>query len=550
METEQMNETPASGAPAGQPDTRPEKKKPSLQALKKLGGKKKKWVKVLIVLAVVAAVVAGCVAKMAGSVNEQLAGGYLVAAAQRQDLTVSVSGTATLQPADSYNVTTLLSGDIIDAPFEEGDLVTKDTLLYAMDSSDAQDSMDRAQISVQQAQMAYDQAREALHPTAPISGTVSEVYVHNGESVNAGSQLARIVASTDLTIDFLFPYTSPSDFYVGQPATVFLDGYDGTQGGTVSYVSNSTTITSNGLQAVSVRVRMNNPGAVSDAATASAIIGSFISYGQSPVSMPASSVVYAAGSGTVNDFSLMAGSTVQKGQTLCTVESETVRDQVENARLSLQSAQLSASTAADAVEDYNITSPIAGTVIEKNFKAGDKVDGASSGTLAVIYDLSYLEIEMAVAELDIGKVEVGQKVEITADALEGQTFSGVVDKVSINGTTANGFTNYPVTIVIEDYGDLKPGMNVSATILGEEVPDALCIPVDAVDRGNTVMVPGPGALSADGLSVADVTKIETKEISLGRSDDAYIEVTGGLEEGDIVLINNQASTLMDLMMGG
>ena len=546
METEWMNETSAE-APSAPAAEKPKKKKFSLKGF---GGKKKRWLKVLIILAVVAAIVVGCVARMAGNVNTQLAGSYLVATVTRQDLTVSVSGTATLQPADSYNVTTLLSGDIIDAPFEEGDLVSKDTLLYTMDSSDAQDSLDRAQISVQQAQMSYEQAQEALHPTAPISGTVSEVYVHNGESVTAGAQLARIVASTELSIDFLFPYASPSDFYVGQMATVFIDGYSGTQTGTVTNVSNSATITSNGLQAVSVRVRLNNPGAVSDAGTASAVIGSYSSYGQSPVSMPASSIVYAAGSGTVNDFTKLAGSTVTKGETLCTVESESIRDQVENARLNLQSAQLSAGTAADAVDDYNIKSPIAGTVIEKNFKAGDKVDGASSGTLAVIYDLSYLELEMAVDELDIGKVEVGQEVRITADALEGETFTGVVDKVSINGTTANGATSYPVSIIIEEYGDLRPGMNVSAQIIGEEVPNALCIPVDAVERGNTVTVPGPGALSEDGQSVVDITKLETKEVTLGRNDDEYIEVTGGLEEGDVVLINNQASTLMDMMMGG
>lgn len=547
METEWMNETSAEpqSAPA------PEKQEKKKFSLKGLGGKKKKrWLKILIVLVVVAAVVVGCVSNMTKNVNNQLSSSYLVATAARQDLTVSVSGTATLQPADSYNVTTLLSGDIVSAPFEEGDLVAKDTLLYTMDSSDAQDSMDRAQISVQQAQLAYQQAQEALHPTATISGTVSEIYVHNGESVNAGAQLAKIVANTELSIDFLFPFAAPSDFYVGQSATVFVDGYAGSQMGTVTYVSNSSTITSNGKQAVSVRVRLNNPGAVSDAVTASAVIGNYSSYGQSPVSMPASTIVYATGSGTVNDFTKLAGSTVTKGEVLCTVESETIRDQIENARLSLQSAQLSASTAADSVDDYNIKSPISGTVIEKNFKAGDKVDGASSGTLAVIYDLSYLKLEMAVAELDIGKVEVGQRVEITADALEGQTFEGVVDKVSINGTTTNGFTNYPVTIIIEDYGDLKPGMNVSAEIIGEEIPNALCIPVDAVDRGNTVTVPGPGALNEDGTAVVDITKLETKEVTLGRSDDEYIEVTGGLEAGDVVLIRNQASTLMDMMMGG
>ena len=547
METEWMNETSAE-TPSAPETEKPEKKKFSLKGF---GGKKKKrWLKILIALVVVAAIVVGCVSSLTKNVNNQLSSSYLVATATRQDLTVSVSGTATLQPADSYNVTTLLSGDIVSAPFEEGDLVAKDTLLYTMDSSDAQDSMDRAQISVQQAQLAYQQAQEALHPTATISGTVSEIYVHNGESVNAGAQLAKIVANTELSIDFLFPFAAPSDFYVGQSATVFVDGYAGSQMGTVTYVSNSSAITSNGKQAVSVRVRLNNPGAVSDAVTASAVIGNYSSYGQSPVSMPASTIVYAAGSGTVNDFTKLAGSTVTKGEVLCTVESETIRDQIENARLNLQSAQLSASTASDAVDDYNIKSPIAGTVIEKNFKAGDKVDGVSSGTLAVIYDLSYLELEMAVDELDIGKVEVGQEVRITADALEGQTFSGVVDKVSINGTTANGATTYPVTITIADYGDLKPGMNVSAEIIGEEIPNALCIPVDAVERGNTVTVPGPGALSEDGLSVVDVTKLETKEVTLGRNDDEYIEVTDGLEEGDVVLINNQASSLMDMMMGG
>ena len=266
--------------------------------------------------------------------------------------------------------------------------------------------------------------------------------------------------------------------------------------------------------------------------------------------MPASSVVYATASGTINDLNKLSGATVSKGEVLCTVESETTRDQIESARLNLESAQLSAGTAAGSVDDYNITAPISGTVIEKNFKAGDKVDGAASGTLAVIYDLSYLKLEMAVDELDIGKVEVGQKVEITADALEGQTFTGVVDTISISGTTVGGATSYPVTIILEDYGDLRPGMNVSARIIGEEIPDALCIPVDAVGRGNVVTVPGPGAMNEDNTAVADITKLETREVTLGRNDDVYIEVTGGLEEGDIVLIENQASSLMDMMTSG
>ncbi|MFR7894787.1 MAG: hypothetical protein ACLU38_12690 [Dysosmobacter sp.] len=135
-------------------------------------------------------------------------------------------------------------------------------------------------------------------------------------------------------------------------------------------------------------------------------------------------------------------------------------------------------------------------------------------------------------ELDISKVEAGQSVTITARTRwKDRRFTGVVDNVSINGTTAGGATSYPVTILIKDYGDLKPGMNVSATIEGDRVPNALCIPVDAVNRGNTVTVPGPGAMNADNTAVADVPKLETREVTLGKSDGSIIEVTGGLEGG-------------------
>lgn len=511
--------------------------------------KAKKWLKILVVLVIVAAVVAGCVANAAKKANDQMNSSYLVSQAVRQDLTLSVTGTATLKPADSYNVTTLISGEIESAPFEEGDLVSKGDLLFTMDSGDAQNNVERANISVSQAQLAYQQAKEGLSPVATISGTINELYVHNGDNVTAGSPIAKIVSSMDLSVDFLFPYAKSTDFYVGQPATVYAGNFDAPVSGTVESVSNSASVTSNGLSAISVRVKILNPGVLSDSMTATAQIGSYGSYGQTPLNLGGASTVYATASGTVQNLTKLAGSTVKQGETLCTVESENARDQIKNAKLNLENAQLAASMAADSLDDYNIDSQITGTVIEKNFKAGDKVEGMNSGSLAVIYDMSYLKMEMAVDELDIGKVAVGQTVEITADALEGQTFSGVVDKVSINGTTAGGATSYPVTIIIENYGELKPGMNVSATIQGDMVPNALCIPVDAVNRGNTVLVPGPGAMNADNTAVIDASKLESREVTLGKNDGDSIEVTSGLEEGDIVLILNQSSSMMNMVMG-
>ena len=53
-----------------------------------------------------------------------------------------------------------------------------------------------------------------------MSGTVSEVYVQNGDSVNAGTELLKIVGDNNLYIDFQFSYADPSNFYVGQSATI------------------------------------------------------------------------------------------------------------------------------------------------------------------------------------------------------------------------------------------------------------------------------------------------------------------------------------------
>ena len=530
MEKEQLLEETGCVDAAQEP-----KKKKKLS----LGGKKGK--KRLIAAVVVLALVAAAMKLLSGGGQQMPVASYQAETVQRRDVGITVTGTATLEPADAYNVTTLMSATILSAPFEEGDLVDKDTLLYTLDSADARDSVSRANISTQQAQLSYEQAQEALKPTAPISGIISEVYAHDGDSVTAGAELARIVTSTDITADFLFTYVSPSDFYVGQSATVFLDGVDGSVQGTVVSASDAATVTSNGKQGCTVRVKIQNPGAISDSYTASAIIGSYTSYGITPINMPASAVVYAGSSGTITGFSKLSGSAVTKGETLCTIDSESGRSQLENDRLALESARLSASSAQGNLEDYTIKSPISGTVIEKTFKAGDKVDGVTSGNLAVIYDLSCLKMDMNVNELDISKVQVGQQVEVTCNALMGQTFTGTVEKVSVNGSTTGGFTTYPVTISITDYGELRPGMNVSATIFCHTEENAVTVPVAAVNRGNTVSVALPGALAEDGVSVADPTKVEERSVTLGVNDDNYIVVTSGLSEGETVLYQVQAA---------
>lgn len=70
--------------------------------------------------------------------------------------------------------------------------------------------------------------------------------------------------------------------------------------------------------------------------------------------------------------------------------------------------------------------------------------------------------------------------------------------------------------------------------------------MDAVTRGNEVLVAGPGCLDENG-AVVNPSAIETRQITLGRNDETYIEVLDGLEEGDVVLTQNQASSFFGMM---
>jgi len=534
--TEESKQAPAAKAP----------KKPRLPKAKK----KRRRLRALVALVILAAAWFAAKTFLGGQTAAPVST-YQLAEAVRRDLPVSVSGSATLRPADSYQVTALVSGEIREAPFEELSSVQAGDLLYTIDASAVQDRVSTASLTVREQELAYQQALDAKSPKAPLSGYVSEVYAADGAAVNAGDKLLKIVSSTDITADFLYPYVDPSEFWEGQPVTVFVTGYEGTVQGTVASVSDGATLMSNGQKACSVRVKIPNPGALVDSEnyTAKAVIGSYTNFGMAKLTMANSAYVYAGGSGRVTGFTKLLGSSVQAGETLCTISSEELDSRIESARLAVQSARLQVSSAQDSMDGYRITAPISGTVIEKNFKAGDKVDGAGSGALAEIYDLSCLKMEMEVNELDIGKVAVGQGVTLSAAALPGETFTGVVDKVGIAGKTTNGFTTYPVTINVTEYGDLRPGMNVSATIQCDTVKDALCVPVDAVARGNTVLVPGEGALGPDG-SIIDETKLESRQVVLGRSDDAYVQITSGLSDGEAVAYQAAQTDAAALMSEG
>lgn len=521
-------------------------------AKKRFPGKKaRKW----IVLAVLAAAVIGggtAFLNRAKAKAAQTATAYTTASVEKRSITNSLTGSGTLEPADAYTVTTLVSGEVLSDTFEEGDTVEKGQLLYTIDSSDVSTTESQAQTSYSQAQTSYAQAVKAKYPTADISGTVSEVYVSSGDTVNAGDKILKIAASDDLSIDFQFSYADDGAFYVGQPAKIYVNGYAGYLDGTVAQVGGSSVANGTGMKMTTVRVKAKNPGLVTGDSTASATIGNYNSYGQTTINVGTGSTITAETSGKITGLTLMPGDSVTSGQKLCTITGDSVDNQITNAKNNLTNAKNSVENVQNRLDDYSITSPITGTVVEKDVKAGDNVGTGSNSnnTLCIIYDLSYLQMTLNIDELDIDNVEVGQTVNITSDAKEGQTFTGVVTKVSVVGTTSGGTTTYPVTVRIDDTEGLRPGMNVDAEIVLSSADDVLAIPSLAVNRGNTVLITADSPSAANALDQEAPDGYVYVQVETGVSDDSYIEVTSGLQEGDTVAYLRAASSGSDMMMGG
>ena len=528
-------------------DNTVDKKKEGVKKFKnKVTGlsKKKKIIAIVVIIVIIAAAVKSC---GLGEKTAENTSTYTFDTAVRTSIIESLSGTGTLEPADKYTVTTLLKGDILTDSFEEGDIVEADQVLYQIDSSDMQTTIERAEISAKSAQRSYETAvkdLDNLNVKTKVGGVVTDVLVEVGDQVSAGQEIAKVRDSATMTIELPFPADEADTFYIGQSAQVTLYGSFETLSGKVESISGASEVQAGNKIVKNVTINVENPGAISEEQIATAEVGTSGSTQSGKFKYNENRSVNAEVSGEVVAIVNDEGSEVSSGSTIIRLESDNVTNSVQSASDSVKDAQLSLENQYETLEDYTIKSPIKGTVIEKKKKAGDTID--SNAELCTIYDLSYLKMTMNIDELDISKVKVGQEVTVTADAVQGQTFKGKVTKINMAGTTTNGVTTYPIEVQIEDTEGLLPGMNVSTEIIVNQVEDVVAIPVGAVVRGDKVLVK-TGNTSTDDPTVP--AGYEYVSVETGVSNDQYVEIKSGINEGDEIAYIFSASANMD-MYGG
>lgn len=219
----------------------------------------------------------------------------------------------------------------------------------------------------------------------------------------------------------------------------------------------------------------------------------------------------------------------------------------EDADSAIAAAKIAQSAAYDDYRDVSgtIVSPADGLINNLTLVTGNTLSAttsqststgssyASSQVIGFIRSANNeYQAKVSLTESDVVKVNAGQKVNITMDAHSGKSFTGRVLAVDVSGTSSSGVSSYPATIVM-DQTDLPiyPNMTVTATIITNIESDVLLIPTTAIttaDGKSTILK------QVDGKEV-------TTQIEIGSSNDTDTVVKSGLSEGDVIITGSATS---------
>ncbi len=539
--------------------------------------------KVVIIVAAVLIVALLFMVLGNGNKQDKTENNYVEVQAKIGNVLETIEQSGIVEPLERYEITSLVRGEIISSPFEEGDHVNEGDTLYQIDDEDAQLSMEKAQMSLDEA----NDNVSKLNIYAPASGRLSDFSLEVDKNVGNGL-IGNIVNTDKLSVDIPFSVNDFNRISVGDSVTITSALYMTSLPGRVThkYYANAETGSDSSILR-NVEIELENPGALAENTTFAATVhtssGDVYSSGSGTIGGGSIYEIRAEVSGTVSYVGFKNGDYVTKGQLIARLTNNSLVNTQKSSSLNVKSNQKT-------LDNYNITAPISGTVITKNSKAGDNIDSTNSQkVMMVVADMSKMKFTISVDELDISDIHLGQTAIVDADALPDETFEARVTTIASEGVSSgDGVTTYAVELTIDEPGELRSGMNVNANILINEAYDVLTIPEDALMsvRGTsaTVLVKSDGTSKnnskKDDKGKADMPQrpeggnaggegmparggfnnipagYEMRQVEVGVSDGINIEIVSGLSEGDtIIYIPSTAGSQngfmgMMRMMGG
>ena len=217
---------------------------------------------------------------------------------------------------------------------------------------------------------------------------------------------------------------------------------------------------------------------------------------------------------------------------------ETALKSIDQAKANTVQSQKQLSYNEKQLKDATIIAPNDGVVANLDMKVGDTVVPANMGGKPVIYlvDPASVQINAEIDEIDIANVKVGQKVNISLDAVAGKVFPGTVtyiDLVPVANPQNSGVVVYNTKVNFTSGipPEVKIGMSATVDIITSEHTGVILVPSRSIRNNNL------------GKPVVDVLvnqqKVE-RAVTPGLTDGINTEITSGLSEGETIVINRTA----------
>ena len=226
-----------------------------------------------------------------------------------------------------------------------------------------------------------------------------------------------------------------------------------------------------------------------------------------------------------------------------------IKSQVEAQRSSVMQAEESYKDAQVELAKTVIYAPINGTISVLNVEKSERVLGSSfsQGThLMTVADLSTMEAVVEVDENDVVLISLGDTAYISIDAFKDKKFKGIVSQIGNSAKTTgqgtqNEVVNFEIKIKLIDLNDrIRPGMSCDAEILTDKRENVLSVPIQSVtvrepkninDKSNKKNKKPVEVVFVEKNNLAKMKKVKT-----GISDDTYMEIKKGLQEGENVIV--------------
>ena len=432
-----------------------------------------KTVKTVVVLAVIAG--AGLfgfkayIQKQAESSDNE---SYSRAVVTRGAMEETVYGTGTTSARNQTNVLAGADGTLTDLRVSVGDEVKAGDILAVLTNADLDDEITDLEFDLWELDdtiLDTGVGSKVTAVEAPAAGRVMAIYAGVGDDALAvfRREGALAIISTDGRMKVeLSDVDASAGVALNDKLTV--TGEDFTAEGTVVDLTRQGTSLTLTIQDDSLPMGASVAVATMDGVT----------LGTATLEVNKPMAVSSYG-GTIESVHTQVGKNVKRGETLFKLTDSPITLKLENLRLQRETANKSLEEAKEQRENLIVIAPCDGTIATLNVSEGDEItNGALIGSILEGEDMN---LTIAVDELDVVEVAVGQKVKITVDALSDAEMDGEVYKIAPVGSNSGGVTTYDVELTFDAAGSgVRSGMNATGEITVASTDDTLYVPVEAL----------------------------------------------------------------------